>query len=91
MNSIKDVQTIVVPRGSIRLNNAVERDNQNTACIIIPIVVDSQGIHLKVRDSAQVSTEPIALSRGYIVASRCEIEAGQGEAVFLVIGIGVPT
>ena len=91
VNSIKDIQTIVIPRGSIRLNNAVERDNQNTACIIIPVVVSSQRIHLEVRDGAQVSMELIALSRGYIVASRCEIDAGRGEAVVLVIGIGVPT
>lgn len=80
----------MIPHGPIRLRGAVERDNSNTACILIPIVLDSQEAHLEVLDGPQASAEPLAVGRAYIIASRCEIEIVRGDTICLVLGIGTP-
>ena len=80
----------MIPHGPIRLRGAVQRDNSNTACILIPIVLDSQEAHLEVLDGPQVSTEPLAVGRAYIIALRCEIEIVRGDTICLMLGIGKP-
>ena len=80
----------MIPHGPIRLRGAVQRDNSNTACILIPIVLDSQEAHLEVLDGPKASAEPLAVGRTYIIASRCEIKMVCGDTICLVLGIGTP-